>query len=47
MDWPEDSDEEFSYSFKVIPVAASLIYGVGILLPLGVKLVINLYGKGQ
>ena len=47
MEWPEDSEEKFKYSFGVIPTAASVIYGLGLLLPVTVKLVVNFAGKGD
>ena len=39
--------EPFSYSFKSVPIAASVVYGVGIGLPLLIKLILNLYGTGE
>ena len=36
--------EDFEYNFKLIPIAAMVMYGVGIGLPLLLKFVLNLYG---
>ena len=36
--------EDFTYNFTVIPIACSIVYGVGIGLPLLMKIVLNLYG---
>ena len=47
IEWPDDSDEEFSYSFSVIPIAAGIIYGIGVGLPLLMKVMLNLYGTGE
>ena len=44
--WPS-KEVPFSYSFKTVPVATSVIYGVGIGLPLLIKLILNLYGTGD
>jgi len=44
--WPS-KEVPFSYSFKTVPVAASVIYGVGVGLPLLIKLILNLYGMGN
>lgn len=44
--WPS-KEVPFSYSFKTVPVATSVIYGVGIGLPLFIKLILNLYGTGD
>lgn len=44
--WPS-KQTTFSYSFKTVPVATSVIYGVGIGLPLLIKLILNLYGTGD
>jgi protein YIPF1/2 len=44
MTWPEEKGEALSVSFKTIPIAASIIYGFGIGLPLGFRLLLNLYG---
>ena len=44
--WPNRSIP-FSYSFKTVPVATSVIYGIGIGLPLLIKLILNLYGTGD
>lgn len=44
--WPS-KQTPFSYSFKTVPVATSVIYGVGIGLPLLIKLILNLYGTGD
>lgn len=45
--WPDEKGEALSVSFKTIPVAASIIYGVGVGLPLLFKLFLNLYGIQQ
>ena len=36
--------EDFEYNFKLIPIAAMVMYGVGIGLPLLLKFILNLYG---
>ena len=43
--WP--ADEEFSYHFKVVPIAATILFSIGIALPLVMKFLLNLYGSGQ
>jgi len=43
---PDDKQQALAVSFKTIPVAATVIYGVGIGLPLLMKLILNLYGTG-
>ena len=47
INWPDDSKEKFFYSFNIVPVAASLLYGLGFGLPLLIKVMLNLYGHGQ
>jgi hypothetical protein len=42
-----DGPEDFEYNFTVIPVAAFIIYGVGICFPLVIKLLLNLYGTSD
>jgi hypothetical protein len=44
--WTDDKQKALNVSFKTIPVAASVIYGVGIGLPLLMKMILNLYGTG-
>lgn len=41
---PDSKKEVMTSSFQTIPVAASIIYGVGVGLPLLMKLMLNLYG---
>lgn len=43
----QNKQTPFSYSFKTVPVATSVIYGVGVGLPLMIKLILNLYGTGD
>jgi hypothetical protein len=43
----QDNKQALAVSFKSIPVAATVIYGVAIGLPLLLKLIINLYGTAQ
>ena len=40
-----DFETDFEYNFSMIPVAAGILYGVGIGLPLLIKFLINLYGS--
>ena len=39
--------EDFEYNFKLIPIAAMVMYGVGIGLPLLLKFILNLYGTAE
>ena len=36
--------ENFSYNYEFIPVAATVIYGIGLGLPLGLKLLMRVLG---
>jgi hypothetical protein len=38
--------KDFTYNFKFIPVAATVIYGIGIGLPFALKLIMRLLGSG-
>ena len=38
---------EFTYNFSVIPEAALILYGVGFGLPLGIRMLIKLYGSTE
>lgn len=40
-------EEDFEYNFKLIPIAAAILYGVGIGLPLAIKSIINIYGHSD
>jgi len=42
-----ESDKEFTYNFKVVPAATFILFGVGIGLPLLVKVGLKFYGKGN
>lgn len=42
-----ESDAEFTYNFKVIPIAFSIVFGVGIGLPLLMKFLLNMYRSGE
>jgi hypothetical protein len=44
--YPNETKQALSVSFKTIPVAASIIFTVGVGLPLMVKAILNLYGTG-
>jgi hypothetical protein len=43
INWPKDTD--FYYSFSTVPVAASVLYGVGFGMPALIKTMLNLYGS--
>ena len=47
INFSQDKDEALGITFKQIPIAAAVIYGVGFGLPLLMKLVLNLYGTRQ
>lgn len=38
--------KDFTYNFKFIPIAATIIYGIGIGLPFALKLLMRLMGSG-
>ena len=42
----EEADD-FEYNFRLIPVAAMILYGVGFGLPLLLKFILNLYGTSE
>lgn len=44
--YPGDAKKALSISFKTIPVAATVVFTVGIGLPLLLKAILNLYGTG-
>lgn len=37
-------EQKFEYNFRLVPVAAMILYGIGLGLPLLTKFVLNLYG---
>ena len=39
-------DAEFKYEFNMIPVSASILFGLAIGIPLGIKMVILALGEG-
>ena len=39
-----EEGEDFEYNFKLVPVAAFILYGIGLGLPMLLKFVLNLYG---
>ena len=39
-----EEGEDFEYNFRLVPVAALILYGVGLGLPLLLKFILNLYG---
>jgi hypothetical protein len=42
-----EEDEDFTYTFKLVPVAALLLFCVGVGLPLLIKFLLNMYGKKE
>lgn len=40
-------EEEFEYSYSLIPTAMAILYGVGIGLPLLIKCLVNTYGSSE
>ena len=42
-----ETAEDFEYNFKLIPVAAMILYGIGLGLPLLLKFALNLYGTSE
>jgi len=43
----EEIEEDFYYSYSLIPSAMAILYGVGIGLPLLVKCLVNTYGQSE
>lgn len=39
-----EEEEDFEYNFRLVPIAAMILYGVGLGLPLLLKSVLKLYG---
>jgi hypothetical protein len=42
-----ESEKEFTYNFRFVPVAFFVIYGVGIGLPALMKVVLRVYGENK
>ena len=42
-----EEEEEFEYNYSLIPAAATILYGIGLGLPLFVKCLVNTYGVAQ
>lgn len=42
-----EEGKDFEYNFRLIPVAALILYGVGIGLPCFLKFMLNLYGTSE
>ena len=42
-----DDPEQFTYTFKIIPISAAVLFGIGIGLPLGIKTVVKCFGHEQ
>lgn len=38
--------DEFTYNFKFVPIAAAVVYGIGIGLPFALKLLMRMLGSG-
>lgn len=43
----EGESKDFEYNFRVIPMAMGILYGAGVLLPLLLKVALNLYGTNE
>ena len=41
------ADKEFTYHFKVIPIATTIVFVIGFGLPLLMKFLLNYYGSGN
>lgn len=39
-----DDPEQFTYTFKIIPISAAVLFGIGIGLPLAIKTVVQCFG---
>ena len=46
IEWEGDA-KDFEYNYKVIPMAMGILYGTGALLPLLLKVALNLYGTNE
>ena len=42
-----DDSSEFTYTFKIVPIAVSLLFGLGIFLPLMIRLAVKLLGNSE
>jgi len=43
----ENPSKHFTYTFNIVPISISILFGIGIGLPVGLRFVIKCFGNGQ